>query len=73
MESTDQWSNGRGSVNPKCDYEYQEMRGWGGDGGLATLFTPGSATGACIMCVCVRARACVRVYVHMYVYIYMCE
>ena len=27
IESTGQWSNGLGSLNPKCHYEYQEMRG----------------------------------------------
>ena len=32
MESTGRWSNGLGSLNPKCHYEYQEMRGGGGDG-----------------------------------------
>ena len=26
MESTGQWSNGLGSLNPKCHYEYQIMR-----------------------------------------------
>ena len=33
MESTDRWSNGLGSLNPKCHYEYQEMGGMGGGGG----------------------------------------
>ena len=27
MESTGRCSNGLGSLNPKCHYEYQEMRG----------------------------------------------
>ena len=41
MESPDRWSNGLRNLNPKCHYEYQEMRGW-----LSTLFThPGFATG----------------------------
>ena len=25
MESTGRWSNGLGSLNPKCHYEYQEI------------------------------------------------
>ena len=41
MKSTGRWSNGLGSLNPKCYYEYQEMRG-GGE--LATLFTPPEST-----------------------------
>ena len=29
LESTGRWSNGLGSLSPKCHYEYQEMRrGW---------------------------------------------
>ena len=51
MESTGRWSNGLGSLNPKCHYNYQEMSGGGGGGGgggLATLFTPGSTTVICV-------------------------
>ena len=40
MDSTDPWSNGLDSLNPKCHYENQELREW-----LTTLFTPpGSET-----------------------------
>ena len=34
MDSTGRWSNGLGTLNEKCHYEYQEMTGW-----IATLFT----------------------------------
>ena len=50
MESTGRWSNGLGSLNPKCYYGYQGMRVsvcvFLLCGGLSTLFThtPGSAT-----------------------------
>ena len=30
MESTGRWSNGLGSLNPKCHYKYQEMKVGGG-------------------------------------------
>ena len=30
MESTGRWSSGLGSLNPKCHYAYQAMRGGGG-------------------------------------------
>ena len=33
LESTGPWSNGLRSLNPKCHYEYQEMRVGGGGGG----------------------------------------
>ena len=35
MESTGRWSNGLGSLNPKCHYVRYEGVGW-----LASLFTP---------------------------------